>query len=200
VHAIWIRLPGTPPAASAAVPIAGKYFVYVGGMDPRKNNALLLRAFARFRAEGGREQLVLVGRGYEPLQPLIESLGITEHVRMTGYIDDETRTACLAGAVALVYPSIYEGYGLPVAEALQVGVRVITGRGGSLEEIGGDAPEYLDAITVESLAAAMQRVAATEPGSAFHEAARAQIARLTSAAIDQQVVAAFTQAVAARKR
>ena len=152
IYANWIRLPESQPPGGGVGVVGGRYFVYVGGLDPRKGNDLLLEAFARFRARGGGEKLVLIGRGYEPLQPLIETLGLRDAVVITGYVNDDTRTALLAGAVALVYPSLYEGYGLPIAEALQVGVRAITGRGGSLPEIGGDAAEYLEPITVEGLA------------------------------------------------
>lgn len=194
IHVNWIRLPEGSLPSNRSKPAADRpYFVYVGGMDPRKNNRLLLVAFARVRAEGGQEDLVLVGRGYEPLAPLIETLGLKESVRITGYVDDDTRTVLLAGALALVYPSIYEGFGLPVAEALQAGVRVITGTGGSLPEIGGSAAEYVDPITVETLAAAMRRVADTVPDEVFYEAARAQVARLTSAEIDRGIVATFVE-------
>ena len=201
IHAIWIRLPlsassaaSTPEAASAA-----PYFVYVGGMDPRKNNALLVEAFARFRAAGGRENLVLIGRGYEPLHPLIDSLGLGESVRLTGYVDDATRTSLVAGATALVYPSVYEGYGLPVAEALQAGVRALSGTGGSQREIGGDAAEYLpDPITAENLAAAMTRISGTRPDAGFIRAAQAQVARLSSAALDEKIVDALAGMAARR--
>ena len=119
---------------------------------------------------------------------------------LTGYVDDDARTALLAGAVALVYPSLYEGYdGLPVAEALQVGVRALTTRGGSLPEIGGDAAEYLDPLTVDSLAEAMRRLAAQEPDAAFYERAHAQVTRLSSDEIDCAVVAIFTELAAQRR-
>ena len=196
IYANWIRLPVMRPPAGASRPVDGSYFVYVGGLDPRKRLGLLLEAFARFRAAGGAEKLVLVGRGYEPLQPIIDSLSLRDEVILTGYVDDDTRTALLAGAVALTYPSLYEGYGLPVAEALQVGVRAVTGRGGSLPEIGGDAAEYLDPLTAEGLAEAMQRLAAQEPDAAFYERARAQVARLSGDEIDQATVSGFAELAA----
>lgn len=201
IHAIWIRLPEAPPAPPPPVEPPAPYFIYVGGFDPRKNNALLIEAFARFRAAGGVEELVLVGRGYDPLQPLIDSLGLKESVRLTGYVDDATRTALLAGATALVYPSIYEGYGLPAAEALQLGVRAVTGVGGSQREIGGDAAQYLDdPITVEDVAGAMTRLAGTRPDAAFLAAARAQVARLTSETLDEKIVDAFVELKSRRPR
>lgn len=199
IYANWIRLSESRPPKDGAAPVSGRYFVYVGGLDPRKGNRLLLEAFARFRAQGGTEKLVLIGRGYEPLQPLIDSLGLQDAVVVTGYVDDDARTALLAGAVALVYPSLYEGYGLPIAEALQVGVRAVTGRGGSLPEIGGEAAEYLDPLTADSLADAMTRLAACEPDPSFYERARAQVARLSGGEIDRTTVEIFTELAAARR-
>jgi glycosyltransferase involved in cell wall biosynthesis len=199
IYAILIRLPEAPSVPAPAMTDT-PYFVYVGGMDPRKNNALLIEAFARFRSAGGRENLVLIGRGYDPLLPLIDSWGLKDSVRITGYVDDATKTALLAGATALVYPSVYEGYGLPVAEALQVGVRVLTGVGGSLREIGGDAAEYLDPITVEGLAAAMTRLSGAKPDAEFLRAARAQVNRLTSEALDEKIVDAFASLLSQHAR
>lgn len=192
----WIRLPASRPPVGGTRPVAGRYFVYVGGLDPRKCNRLLLEGFALFRAAGGTEKLVLVGRGYEPLQPTIDSLGLHDAVVLTGYVDDDTRTALLAGAVALVYPSLYEGFGLPIAESLQVGVRALTTRGGSLPEIGGEAAEYIDPLTAEGLAEAMQRLAAQEPDAAFYERARAQVARLSAEGIDRATVSIFAELAA----
>lgn len=144
---------------------------------------------SRHRAAGGREDLVLIGRGYEPLRPLIDSHGLGESVRLTGYVDDAARTTLVAGATALVYASVYEGYGLPVAEALQAGVRALSGTGGSQREIGGDAAEYLpDPITAENLAAAMMRISGTRPDAEFIRAARMQVARLASVGLDEKIV------------
>lgn len=199
VYANWIRLPASRPPVDGARTVGGRYFVYVGGLDPRKGNRLLLEAFAQFRKAGGTEKLVLVGRGYEPLQPVIDALGLCDDVVLTGYVDDDARTALLAGAVALVYPSLYEGYGLPIAEALQVGVRALTTRGGSLPEIGGNAAEYLDPLTVDDLADAMLRLAAQAPDAAFYERARAQVARLSGEEIDRTTVAVFTELAAQRR-
>ncbi len=197
IYANWIRL-SERSAPAATPPVDARYFVYVGGLDPRKNNGMLLKAFAKFRAEGGKERLVLVGRGYEPLLPLIDALDLKESVRITGYVDDDARTALLAGAVALIYPSLYEGFGLPIAEALQVGVRVLTGTGGSLPEIGGAAAEYLDPITAPSLTAALHRLAGSEPDAAFHQAARAQVNRFVSVDLDEKIVATFQELLAVR--
>lgn len=198
IYAVWTPLPPAPPAP-APVPDTEPYFVYVGGMDPRKNNAMLIEAFSRFRRAGGQENLVLIGRGYEPLLPLIASLDLAASVRLTGYVDDATRTVLLAGATALVYPSFYEGYGLPAAEALQLGVRAVTGAGGSQREIGGDAVEYLDPVTPESIIDAMQRLSGTRPDAKFLDAARAQVARLTSPALEEKIVDVFADLLTRRR-
>jgi glycosyltransferase involved in cell wall biosynthesis len=134
------------------------YVVYNGGTDVRKNVPVLLRAFSRARRELGGAELVLLGSGYEGFTPLITELGITDHVRMPGYVDEQAKTAILRGALVLLYPSMMEGFGLPVVEALAAGIPVISGTGGALREVGGAAATYVQPVTADSLAAAMVAV------------------------------------------
>jgi glycosyltransferase involved in cell wall biosynthesis len=141
--------------AQAGQQLTQRYFVYNGGTDIRKNVPTLLRAFARVREVLPAIDLVILGTGYEGFQRKIERLRITGHVHMPGYVDEAAKTAILAGAVALVYPSRLEGFGLPVVEAFAVGIPVVSGTGGSLREIGGDAVTYVDPLDRDSLAAAM---------------------------------------------
>ena len=140
-------------------PLAERYFVYNGGTDIRKNVPTLLRAFALVRETLPTIDLVILGTGYEGFRRKMERLGISGHVHMPGYVNEAAKSAILAGAVALVYPSRLEGFGLPVVEALAVGIPVVSGTGGSLREIGGDAATYVDPLDKRSLAAAM--IAAT---------------------------------------
>ena len=119
---------------------------------------------------------------------------------MTGYLSDIAKTALVARATALVYPSLYEGYGLAAAEALQLGVRALTGVGGSQREIGGEAAEYLDPITRDGLADAMTRLSRTPPDARFLDAARTQVARLTSSALDEIAVDALVELQSKRVR
>lgn len=140
---------------------ARPYFVYNGGTDIRKNVPLLLRAFSQVRQPLGAD-LVLLGSGFAGFRPLICELGVENAVHLAGYVDEAAKAAILRGALALVYPSRLEGFGIPVVEALAAGIPVISGTGGALREVGGDAAIYLNRPDPRSLAAAMAAV--TEPG------------------------------------
>ncbi len=148
----------------------GDYFVYNGGADPRKNVPMLLRAMARLAARAPAAGLVILGTGYDSFLPLIEELGISDRVRLLGYVPESRKEELLSGAVGLVYPSMYEGFGMPVTEGMAAGIPVITGTGGSLVEVGGDAAIYVRPLSEGRLASAM--IAATDAATR----ARARIA------------------------
>jgi glycosyltransferase involved in cell wall biosynthesis len=131
------------------------YVVYNGGLDPRKNVPNLLEAFAIAAEKWSDVSLVMVGNGYSVFDSEIESLGISEKVVRTGYVDDETRTAILKGAVAVAYPSLYEGFGLPLLEAFAVETPVLTAANSSLVEVAGDAAIWVDPRDPASIAAGL---------------------------------------------
>jgi glycosyltransferase involved in cell wall biosynthesis len=170
--------PRRPGRAGASQPPAGRYFVYNGGTDIRKNVPTLLRAFARVRETLPTIDLVILGTGYDGFRRKIERLRISGHVHLPGYVDEAVKAVILAGAVALVYPSRMEGFGLPVVEALAVGIPVLSGTGGSLREIGGDAVTYVDPLDTGSLAAAMIAVTSETARLRAVSAGAAQLALL----------------------
>ena len=137
------------------------YLLYVGNVKPNKNLTVLLQAF---RLVMGRipHRLVLAGRmrgfgtGDDAVLRQAQALG--ERVRFTDEISDENLISLYAGAAALVLPSLYEGFGLPVLEAMQMGCPVLSSNAASLPEIGGDAALYFNPRSVESLAACLLRV------------------------------------------
>jgi glycosyltransferase involved in cell wall biosynthesis len=158
---------GTAGAGAAAVPdclidaatrTVRPYFVYNGGADPRKNVPTLLRAFARVRAVLPDIELVMIGPGQDYYSRLIGRLGLQGHAHALGYVGEATKSAILDSAVALIYPSRMEGFGLPILEAMAAGIPAVSGTGGSLPEVGGKAVTYVPAITDEPLAAAMVSV------------------------------------------
>jgi glycosyltransferase involved in cell wall biosynthesis len=123
-----------------------RYVLYSGGLDVRKNVERLILAYARARVGYGvAEPLVVTGdatrRGklHRPLPPLIERLGLGEHVRLVGLVPDAELAALYTGATLFVYPSHYEGFGLPVLQAMACGTPVACSTGGSLVEVAGDA-------------------------------------------------------------
>ncbi|MGB0387139.1 MAG: glycosyltransferase family 4 protein [Ardenticatenaceae bacterium] len=141
------------------------FILIVGTLEPRKNMATLIRAFARYRRQGKNElQLVIAGGGgwlseRETLQKLVVELALTDDVYFTGFVPDEQLPALINLAQAMVYPSLYEGFGLPVLEALACGVPVITARNSSLTEAGGHAAHYIDnARDADALAHALTDV------------------------------------------
>jgi glycosyltransferase involved in cell wall biosynthesis len=134
------------------------YVVYNGGLDPRKKVPNLLAAFAVVASEWPDLGLALVGNGYEVFDPEIRSLGISGSVVRTGFVDDETRTAIIEAAVAMAYPSLYEGFGLPLLEAFAAGTPVLTAANSSLVEVAGDAAIFVDPRDPDSIAAGVLKM------------------------------------------
>jgi len=119
-----------------------RFLLYVGTLQPRKNIHRLVRAFARIASLHPDVKLVLAGgQGWlaDDLQAEIESLGIAQQVVRPGYIANEELPALLSAAEALVFPSLFEGFGLPVLEAMACGTPVLTSRTSSLPEVAGEA-------------------------------------------------------------
>lgn len=147
-----------------------KYIYFGGGLDMRKNAKRLLRAYALLIRNGtanGRQvpQLVISGRLMPGLAPLItdvekvvQELELMKNVRILGFVPQEDLPALYAGAMLLAYPSLYEGFGLPVLEAMTCGTPVVCSRASSLPEVGGDAVAYCDAKSVKSIASTIEKV------------------------------------------
>jgi glycosyltransferase involved in cell wall biosynthesis len=138
------------------------YLLHVGTLEPRKNLVALLRAFARLRATAAhRHRLVLVGqRGwlYEPIFDALAALGLDDQVCVIDTARDEDLPALYAAADVFVYPSFYEGFGLPVLEAMACGTPVVTSDRSSLPEVAGDAALLADPEDEVALGEAMQRM------------------------------------------
>jgi glycosyltransferase involved in cell wall biosynthesis len=148
--------------------VAGRYFLYVGTLQPRKNLARVIDAFARLTGDPALAptlsdvQLVLAGkRGwlYDDLFAQVTRLGLANRVVFPGYVEEADLPALLSGALALVFPSLYEGFGIPVLEAGACGVPVITSNTSSLPEVAGDAALLVDPHDVDAIADAMFRIA-----------------------------------------
>lgn len=143
---------------------AAPYLLSVCTLEPRKNLPHLLRCFARLLLQPGLGdvRLVLVGTvGWksEPLFGLLrENPALDARVVVTGYVPDADLAALYSGACAFVYPSLYEGFGLPVLEAMQCGAPVITSDSSSLPEVVGDAAIVVPPADSDALTAALHRV------------------------------------------
>jgi len=142
------------------------YALYVGTIQPRKNLARLIQAAAKLYEENSWDcDLVLAGgTGWlsQSLAGLVTELGLTERIHFIGYVPDAELPALYADARFFCFPSLFEGFGLPVLEAQQYGAPVMTANNSSLPEIAGDAALLVDPMDVDALAAAMLRLSQDE--------------------------------------
>lgn len=137
------------------------YILYLGTIQPRKNLVLLLDAYRKLLVRGKTIPLVLAGkRGWlaDGTLQKIEEWGLTDKVILPGYIAPEDLGAVLKGARVFVFPSLYEGFGFPVLEAMAVGVPVVAANASSLPEVAGDAALLVDPHDAEAWAEAMAHV------------------------------------------
>lgn len=175
VHVIPIGVaeefrPGLATEAVAAVTrryrIDGPYLLAVGNFLPHKNLPRLVEAYHSL-PEGvrGRTGLVLAGKpgGHGPARPVDPATLRRPGVLLPGFIAPEDLPLLYAGATALVCPSLAEGFGLPVVEAMACGIPVVCGRVGALPEVAGDAAVYVDPSDVASIAAGLRRILEGEP-------------------------------------
>ena len=138
------------------------FILFVGSLEPRKNLKRLLQAYALYvERHAGRELLVVAGgKGWlneEILQVVVE-LGLEERVRFLGYVPESDLRALYSAAKLFVYPSIFEGFGLPPLEAMACGAPVITSNTSSLPEVVGDAAILIDPHNTEELYQAIRMV------------------------------------------
>jgi glycosyltransferase involved in cell wall biosynthesis len=138
-----------------------RYILFVGTIEPRKNLTRLLRAFEVAHREGLTEALVVVGkRGwlYDDFFARLEGSSVRDAVLLPGYVPDDDLPAVYAGAQALVWPSLYEGFGLPILEAMACGTPVACSGTSSLPEVGGEAALYFDPASAQSITEVLRRL------------------------------------------
>ena len=134
-----------------------RYFLFIGTLQPRKNIGRLVAAFARWQRERDDDEtgLVLAGaKGWLFEEGWLQG---ASKVRVTGYVDEADKGGLLAGCIALVFPSLYEGFGFPVLEAMHSGAPVIASNTSSLPEVVGDAGLLVNPNDVAEIAAALSR-------------------------------------------
>lgn len=139
-----------------------EFFVFISSIHPRKNLQRLLLAYDQYRTQTGSDvKLLAVGRRFwknEVLDKTLREMQFGSDVVFTGHLEQEELTLVLGAALALVYVSYFEGFGVPIVEAFQCGVPVITSNVSSMPEVAGDAALLVDPLSVEEIASAMQRV------------------------------------------
>jgi glycosyltransferase involved in cell wall biosynthesis len=144
--------------------IEGEYILAVGAIQPRKNLSRLVAAYSRLRwarPEVKLPKLVLVGKCawlFDETLRTIKELEVSNSVIVTGYVPETDLPALYSGALCFVYPSYFEGFGLPPLEAMKCGAPVIAGDKTSLPEVVGDAGMLVDPFDVDNIASAIQRL------------------------------------------
>jgi glycosyltransferase involved in cell wall biosynthesis len=151
----------------------GPYLLGLGTVEPRKDLPALVRAFADLAGELPHRLVLagLSGWGAGELAAAVEASGVADRILLPGYVAEADKAALLTGADVFAYPSRYEGFGLPVLEAMACGTPVVTTTGGSLPEVAGDAATLIEPGDTAALAAAIAKLAA-DPAAREDAAAR----------------------------
>jgi glycosyltransferase involved in cell wall biosynthesis len=148
-------------AVRARYGLQGPYILYVGTIEPRKNLVRLIGAFARLRRGGLPHKLLMVGQpGWhcEPIYAEVERQGLKSEVIFTGYVPFEDLPALYSAASAMAFPSIYEGFGLPVLEAMACGTPVVTSSSSGLAEVADGAALLVNPLSIDEIAGALHKV------------------------------------------
>lgn len=152
-------------AVLARYGIPSSYILYVGGINARKNIARLLEAYARVCEHHPDIRLVIAGKRQwqtAEIDATFRRLNLDDRVRFTGYVHDADLPTLYSAAALFVFPSLYEGFGLPPLEAMRCGTPVITSNISSLPEVVGDAALTIDPYDVHALAAAIEHALTSE--------------------------------------
>jgi glycosyltransferase involved in cell wall biosynthesis len=142
--------------------IKGEYFIVVGTLHPRKNIPATVQAFNTFRSKTGKQvQLVFAGNDKwctPEMTEAIERSPFHDDLVVTGRVSDQVMNALVTGAKAMVYVSLFEGFGMPILEAAAAGIPVITSNNTSMKEIAGDTAILADPHDTDQIAEAMQKI------------------------------------------
>jgi glycosyltransferase involved in cell wall biosynthesis len=150
------------PSAHNIAALTQPYFISVGSIHPRKNTIKLVQAFNAFKQKTGlKHQLALVGRvtwNQSAIEAEIEASPYRSDIISTGYVTDTQMQTLISGAEAMLYISLFEGFGLPILEAMQQSVPVITSDCSAMPEVAGDAAILVTPTNIDAIAWAMHRV------------------------------------------
>ncbi len=158
--------PATPQQTQAALRQLGvrvPFVLFLGTLEPRKNLRRVLSAFEWFAERHPPFTLLIAGKlgwNYREFLAALEGSPVRARVQTLGFVTEGQKAALLAGCAMLVYPSLYEGFGLPVLEGLAAGAPVVTSDVSSMPEVAGEAALLVDPLSVEAIADAMSRIAA----------------------------------------
>jgi glycosyltransferase involved in cell wall biosynthesis len=181
-------------AVRAKYGLPERYLLFLGTLQPRKNVSRLIAAYGRWRAAHPNDPtaLVLVGRrGWLSADFLLDAPGVI----VTGYAADADVAALYSGALALVFPSLYEGFGFPVIEAMRCGTPVLCSNTSSLPELAGDAALLVDPLDEAAIAAGIERlIGDSDLRGELVRRGTAQTARFTWRAAAESTLTALVEA------
>lgn len=152
-------------AVRAKYGLPERYLLFIGTLQPRKNIARLTQAFAQWRANAPQDQDIVLALGggqgwlYDP-----SWVADVPNVALLGYVADEDLAALYSGALGFVFPSLYEGFGFPLLEAMRCETPVLCSDTSSLPELGGEAALYVNSLEVESIQNGIVRLVALDEG------------------------------------
>lgn len=195
---------GKRPKALDDVP-AGSYWLSVGTIEPRKNQRRLVEAYARYLALGGAPMpLVLAGgKGWlmEDFKKHLVELGVEAHVMMIGYVSDDELIWLYRNCYANLYPTLFEGFGLPVLEGMQFGAATLASNTTSIPEVAGDAAILIAPEDTEGWAQAMLRLAGNRlERDQLSAAALKQVGRFDWKRSAEALLQLYEEALASPKR
>jgi len=157
---IEVIYPGVPEVyfGAQARPSEQPYVLYLGTIEPRKNVDTLLDAWQGFRFRGDFDLVIAGASGWAGEKTLARLESRPPGVRYLGYVAEDELPGLMAGATAFVYPSLYEGFGFPVAQAMAAGVPVITSNTSCLPEVAGDGALFVDPRSAAEIQAALEKL------------------------------------------
>ena len=142
--------------------INGSYILYLGTLEPRKNILALVKAYRAFSQDRETPPKLVIAGGkgwlFDEIFDYVKSSGMENDVIFTGYVAEEEKVPLLSGAEVFCFPSLYEGFGMPILEAMACGTPVLTSNAASMPEVGGDACEYCDPLSVDSIREGLERL------------------------------------------
>ena len=184
--------------------ISRPYFLFVGTLEPRKNLLRLLAAYSRLPDSIRNDALLVIaggqGWGGIDIRNAIANLGLESHVRLVGYVDEPTLASLYKNALFLAMPSLYEGFGLPLVEAMAYGTPVLTSNNSSMPEVTGDAGLLIDAEDIGSIENGLTKLILDEEmRNSLADKAQNNVARFNWDESARQLITVFDEAISVRQ-